>query len=72
MVMTEEQKQFQTYAEKYSKYYGLFQLAFCTGMRNGEIRGLSWTDIDFEKRIIHVTGTLKYTKGVGRYKETPK
>lgn len=68
----EEQKQFQAYAEKYSKYYGMFQLAFCTGMRNGEIRGLSWTDIDFEKRIIHVTGTLKYIKGVGHYKETPK
>lgn len=68
----EEQKQFQTYAEQYSKYYRLFQLAFCTGMRNGEIRGLSWTDIDFEKRVIHVTGTLKYIKGVGHYKETPK
>lgn len=68
----EEQRQFQTYAEQSSNYYRLFQLAFCTGMRNGEIRGLSWTDIDFEKRVIHVTGTLKYIKGVGHYKETPK
>lgn len=68
----EEQKQFQTYAKQYSQYHKVFLLALCTGMRNGEIRGLSWSDIDFEKRIIHVTGTLKYIKGIGYYKETPK
>ncbi|SCH81841.1 Integrase [uncultured Clostridium sp.] len=68
----DEQKQFQTYAKQYSQHHKVFLLALCTGMRNGEIRGLSWSDIDFEKRIIHVTGTLKYIKGIGYYKETPK
>lgn len=68
----EEQTQFQAYAKQYSKYYGLFLLALCTGMRNGEVRGLSWRDIDFEKGVIHVTGTLKYVKGIGHYKGTPK
>lgn len=68
----EEQKIFQDYAVKYSEYYRLFILALCTGMRNGEIRGLCWSDVDFKNRIIHVTGTLKYIKGVGHYKETPK
>lgn len=27
-------------------------------MRNGELRGLQWTDVDFEKKVIHVQHTL--------------
>ena len=68
----EEQKQFQKYIIKNSEYYGLFLLALCTGMRNGEVRGLCWSDVDFDKRVIHVTGTLKYIKGKGHYKGDPK
>lgn len=43
-------------------------------MRNGELRALQWSDIDFIKRIIHVNGTLKYiAKGEETYKiDTPK
>lgn len=33
-------------------------LALYTGLRIGEISGLKWTDIDFEKNIIHVRRTL--------------
>ena len=28
--------------------------------RGGELRALQWSDIDFENKIIHVNGTLKY------------
>lgn len=71
-VMTrEEQDIFLTYARKL--YYGdLFEVALFTGMRNGEVRGLEWKDVDFENRIIHVTGTLVYSESAGYYKTSPK
>ena len=60
-VLTKEE---QTLFLKYCKetYYGdIFEVALATGMRNGEIRALEWSDVDFENRIIHVTGTMIYT-----------
>lgn len=72
VLTAEQQKQFQTYAKTWSEYFRIFLLALCTGMRNGEVRGLFWSDIDFENRVIYVTGTLKYVKGIGHYKGTPK
>lgn len=68
----EEQKQFQNYVTKYSEYHRIFFLALCTGMRNGEVRGLCWSDIDFDNKLIHITGTLKYVKDRGHYKGSPK
>lgn len=68
----EEQKCFQVYAQKQSSYSNLFLLALYTGMRNGEVRALRWSDVDFEKKLIHVTGTLKYIKGEGHYRGDPK
>ena len=72
VLTAEQQKQFQTYAKTWSEHFRIFLLALCTGMRNGEVRGLFWSDIDFENRVIYVTGTLKYVKGIGHYKGTPK
>ncbi len=37
-------------------------LAFTTGMRPGELMGLQWDDIDFEKKVIHLKRSI--TKGV--------
>lgn len=68
----EEQMQFQEYIKKNSEYYRLFLFALCTGMRNGEVRGVCWSDVDFDKKLIHVSGTLKYIKGKGHYKGKPK
>ena len=62
-VMTKDEQQLFL---KYTKrtYYGkIFEVALATGMRNGELRALEWSDIDFENRMIHVTGTLIYTNG---------
>ncbi len=59
-VMSEaEQKIFLTYA-KNARYYPTYELALSTGMRSGELRGLQWTDIDFQAKVIHVTHTLLY------------
>jgi len=37
-------------------------VAFTTGLRPGELMGLQWSDIDFEKGILHVQRSI--TKGV--------
>ncbi len=68
-VMTmEEQKIFLEYANK--KFYGnIFEVALATGMRSGELRALEWKDVDFDNRVIHVTGTLIYTEH--KYKKGP-
>ncbi len=71
-VMTpEEQKTFMEYAES-SVYYPYYVLALETGMRINEVCGLEWSDIDFKKKEIHVSGTLHYERGSGRWKDTPK
>ena len=41
-------------------------------MRNGELRGLKYSDIDKKKMVIHVVRTLKYEEGRGLYEDTPK
>lgn len=38
-------------------------LGLCLGLRKGEIFGLDWSDVDFEKRLIHVQRTCVYEKG---------
>lgn len=51
----------------------LIRLSLATGLRVGEVTGLEWSDIDFDKKEIVVRGTLKCTrKGMKYYKETPK
>lgn len=43
-------------------YDNFFIVAVTTGMRIGELAALRWEDIDFEKKVIHVTRTLVYQK----------
>ncbi len=71
-VMTkEEQNIFLKYVRKL--YYGdIFEVALSTGMRNGELRGLEWKDVDFDEKVIHVCGTLVYSATKGYYKTSPK
>lgn len=57
---------------KNSYLYNFFALALRTGMRNGELRGLKYSDIDKKKMVIHVVRTLKYEEGRGLYEDTPK
>ena len=67
----EEQDLFMKYSEK-SCIGNLFQLAIYSGMRNGELRGLQWSDIDFKNRIIHVNHTLVTITGKGHVLDAPK
>jgi integrase len=72
VVFTKEQQQlYMKYAEK-SYLCNLFQLAICTGMRNGELGGLLWSDVDFKNKVIHVNHTLMPKEGGGWRLDTPK
>ncbi len=50
----------------------LLTLAVTTGMRRGEILGLRWSDIDFEKGVLHVQRTLSYIAHYGFVEGQPK
>ena len=70
--MTKEQQAlFMEYA-KDSYLYNLFAVMLRTGMRNGEIRGLKYSDVDKKKNVIHIQRTLKYIEGQGYVEDTPK
>lgn len=74
----EEQKLFESFLAKpgrYNRYYPIFTVMLWTGMRVGEVLGLTWDDIDFENNEIDVNHTLLYyDKGKGEgsdYKINP-
>ena len=46
-------------------YYNAYVLLLQTGLRPGEVGGLKWEDIDFDKRERHVTRTLLQNKAKG-------
>jgi integrase len=43
-----------------SKYLTAYCLAIFCGMRQGEILGLRWRDIDFEKKLLYIKQTLSH------------
>lgn len=45
---------------KDSRYYVAYLLAITCGMRKGEILGLQWKDIDFERRTLSVNRSLSH------------
>ena len=48
---------------RYKRYYPLFVLLFNSGMRIGELSGLTWDDIDFKE------GTISINKTMNRYRK---
>ena len=50
-------------AVKDHRWYALYDLAFATGMRQSELLGLCWSDIDLNQGIISVRQGLMYVKG---------
>ncbi len=65
-VLTDAEEQLLYNASKDSQLYPIFILALNTGMRIGEILGLTWDCIDFEKGIIQVEKTLCYLPNKGK------
>lgn len=54
------------------KYKLFFSTALYTGMRRGEICGLKWTSIDFDKKKINIENTVLYDKDNGVYQSSTK
>lgn len=54
-----QQKTFTDYADS-SHLKELFITALGTGMRSGELRGLEWKNVDFDRKKIYIRRTLLY------------
>ncbi|GAC1606590.1 MAG: hypothetical protein NVS3B21_36390 [Acidimicrobiales bacterium] len=50
----------------------LLTVGLAVGLRRGEALALRWPDIDFDRRTLTVTGTLKRKPGGGLYVDTTK
>ncbi len=64
----EQTNAFMDYTEnhpQYNHWLTLFTVFFETGMRVGEVCGLTWEDVDFEKREIYVKRSLIYRRWDG-------
>ena len=66
----EEQEKFMEEAEgssNYPQYFFILQ----TGVRTGEMVGLKWEDIDFEKNIISIRRSMEYRYCTGEWRIGP-
>lgn len=50
----------------------IFKTILLTGVRTAEMMGLRWSDVDFERRIIHVRRNRLYDPSFGWYEKPPK
>lgn len=53
-------------------YYAAIYLALASGMREGEIFGLKWENIDFKRQTIHVLSSMVTTRKHGEILTSPK
>lgn len=61
-----------TSLEMEDRFYPLYYLAIHTGMRLGELLGLKWKDLNFEKRSLVVQRQVLFPKGGGYVFSPPK
>ena len=58
VLTVEEQKKFLEVAKDCSNY-NQFAFVLQTGLRTGEMIGLKWSDIDFEKKVVHIQRSME-------------
>ncbi|KAF1083877.1 Transposase [Sporotomaculum syntrophicum] len=58
--------------EENFKYRVIVTLAIATGLRRGELMGLEWQDIDFDKSTLEVRQASQYLPGKGTFTKEPK
>lgn len=73
-VLTEEEipKLLDALSDALLQYSVITQLALLLGARRGEICGLRWSDIDFEKGTLSIKRTVQSIPGIGLVFNTPK
>ncbi len=62
-VLTPEQVSALLTAARMDRFYALYVLAVTTGLRQGELLGLQWADIDFDHAVLRVRNTLHEMAG---------
>ena len=69
----EQTKTLLTYLEYESiKWQTIVKIGIYTGMRRGEIAGLSWDNIDLKNGLLHIEKQCKYSATKGVYLKAPK
>ncbi len=69
---TQEQTQILLQAARGHKLECLVTLALATGMRQGELLALHWSDIDVEQKTVQVRRSLSYVPNKGLSEQEPK
>jgi len=64
-ILTQEELVALFSAAKGDRLEALYVLAAHTGLRQGELLALRWADVDFERRFIHVRGSLQRDTAAG-------
>lgn len=54
------------------KWKTLVHMLLITGARRGEILGLKWGEVDFDRNQIHICNNILYRSDRGIYEDTPK
>lgn len=62
----DEQEKFLTIAKE-SSYYYHFLFVLQTGIRSSELRGLKWSDVDFDNRLIRIRRNTTYDSHNGEF-----
>lgn len=58
---------------QYNTFKVLFRVALFSGCRIGELCALTWNDIDFDTKTLHISKSLAYAKSMGgTYVKEPK
>jgi integrase len=71
-ILTEEQAQRLVIASQGKRFGVLYYLALMTGMREGELLGLKWEDLDWTRGIVEVKRQLQRSAGQGLALVPPK
>ncbi|MBQ9279106.1 MAG: site-specific integrase [Lachnospiraceae bacterium] len=72
LLLTQEEINSFLSTAKETPYYLPCSLVLETGLRAGELIGLTWDEIDFENNYIHIRHAMQYDKNKGWYFSTPK
>lgn len=54
------------------KWKTLVHMLLITGARRGEVLGLKWSEVDFDRNQIHICNNILYSPDCGIYEDTPK
>lgn len=63
----DEQRKFLETAKDCSNY-NQYAFVLQTGLRTGEMIGLKWSDIEFEKKVVHIQRSMEYRYSVGEWR----